>query len=1676
MDRQRAKFIVRIYRAEGLPRMNTGIMSNVKKAFSGEFSSKDFVDPYVQVSFAGLKGKTSVKKGTHEPMWNEQVVFTEMFPPLCRRVKIQLRDHESVNYDVIGTHFLDLAKISDEGEKGFLPTFGPCWVNLYGSPRNFSLMNEHTHLNDGLGEGVSYRGRLLIAVKTEILENVESWPAAVEVESALPISENAAGRKEEYFLFGTILEACMIDRRYGERPIHFEMSIGNAGNVLDGYHPRKHKDDGSSSEGSEQETESEDEEEVETPRVPKWHSVTPPARPVTRDLIYYHMPYQEDKPCVYINELFEDHRRRMTNTNILEKIAEKLEDSIEDVNEMLQQERPFPEKRLRGLFEELGAACSKFVSLVKGTGGGAASGKTVLDKKRHLLLVREMDHLSTLARTMKATVTKSNIKEKLKAANNYLQKLRNLAVEPQHALPDIFIWMVFGQKRIAYQRILAKDIIYSVVDEEKGKNCGKVITLLLKLPGKKASGQSGWSIQAKLQVYLWLGLIKHKKDFLSGLPKGYEENADILNASKPNAFPPLTITYIEKQTFQLRAHMYQARSIVGSDASGLSDPFARVCFCDQSLSTQVIDETLSPTWDELLIMKEVIMYGVMEEILDDPPTIIVELFDQDKVGKSEFIGRALTKPVVKMSNEKYTSPKFPPRLEWWDIYRGQDKAGELLACFELLQLAPFGDLSGEDLPPMEIPDIGQDRGPVMPVPKGIRPILSKHRIEVLFWGVRDLKRVQLTSVDQPRVEIECAGQVLQSVIITNYKKNPNFFIPVKFFDVELPENELYCPPITIRCHDCRNFGRFVLVGTHVINSLQRFVYIPTTKSAKAALNKLFPGRAIDGGPRQVGQASVRAEDVAITMDERRPLINRDPVVTIDTMTAKQLKTESNKRRKKKDGVDTEAEMDMDALDWWSKYFASIETLIEDKESGHLQEHEKNREEQSGDPLDLDNKPVEAQGEPGGGTHPPDSTPYGTIPNGTGGPTSGGSSPENEKEAKKMEKELKKMEKKDREEKKGFAGAGKAANLANKMSPKGQRKKGKGNAFTAQLKSRVQLNIGSRFNKMFRDDDDYFASVDDENENIEKIRVYPNELESQSQFQGFKDWLDTFELYRGKNTGNEETDESRVVGKFKGSLKIYKIPLPKDIEDTTVTGGDPQYGLFQGLPSNDPLRVLVRVYVVKANDLHPADINGKADPYVVIRLGQKTTNDKDNYVSKQLNPIFGKCFEFDATFPMESLLTVQIYDWDLVGMDDLIGETKIDLENRFYSRHRATCGLAKTYELHGYNAWRDPQKPTQILAKLAKDNKLDGPHYQPGKVRVGNRIFTAPNEIEDESGVMKATDEHLALAVLNNWAEIPNVGCQLVPEHVETRPLYNPKKPGIEQGKVELWVDMFPMDMPPPGPPVDISPRKPKSYELRCIIWNTDDVILEDDAFFTGEKMSDIYVKGWLKGPEDTQATDIHYRSLTGEGNFNWRFIYPFDYLVAEEKIVISRKETILSWDETETKIPPRLNLQVWDADSFSADDFLGSLTLDLTRFPRGAKSAKQCNLDMLKTDGTVPQMNLFKQNRVKGWWPFAVKSDNSDEFELTGKVEAELHLMTSEEAEKHPAGLGRNEPEPLEKPNRPDTSFIWFLSPLKSLRYIFWHNYKWMLLKILLFALLVALIALFFYAMPGYTVKKMFGA
>ncbi len=53
------------------------------------------------------------------------------------------------------------------------------------------------------------------------------------------------------------------------------------------------------------------------------------------------------------------------------------------------------------------------------------------------------------------------------------------------------------------------------------------------------------------------------------------------------------------------------------------------------------------------------------------------------------------------------------------------------------------------------------------------------------------------------------------------------------------------------------------------------------------------------------------------------------------------------------------------------------------------------------------------------------------------------------------------------------------------------------------------------------------------------------------------------------------------------------------------------------------------------------------------------------------------FELPARLPIDHTLKVTVMDWDRFSADDIIGETKIDLENRFLSQYRATCGLQET---------------------------------------------------------------------------------------------------------------------------------------------------------------------------------------------------------------------------------------------------------------------------------------------------------------------------------------------------------------------------------------------------------------
>uniref|UniRef100_A0A8B9P8U0 Fer-1 like family member 6 n=1 Tax=Apteryx owenii TaxID=8824 RepID=A0A8B9P8U0_APTOW len=1541
-ERPWARFYVRIYKAEGLPKMNSSIMANVTKAFIGD--SKDLVDPYVVVMFAGQMGRTTVQKNCADPVWHEQIVFKEMFPPLCRRVKIQVWDEGSMNDVALGTHFIDLKKISNEqdGDKGFLPTFGPAWINLYGSPRNHSLMDDHQELNEGFGEGVSFRGRLFIEIAVEILsggareskfsrivkdiklpskdkdskaakgkdktdkagENGKSASPSdktnsteVEVEPFDVPSEVYEEKLEEFLLFGTFFEATMIDRKIGDKPIIFEVSVGNFGNVTEGAAAgtggkKKAHGDGEVEESDPLLHEGKDEISCDlgVPLI----STTHPEKPLVTDgnRNYQYLPYDERKPCICVKSYWGDQTFRLYSSNTLEKMADHLEESLEQVKDLIKVSEITPEEKMRKTINDF----------IHQSRLGSCDAKEIVQQQKKKVSLEEMMHETQI----------------------FVDKIRFLVDEPQNTVPDVFIWMLSNNKRVAYVRVPAKNILYSPMKEQRGKDCGKIKTHFLKLPGKRPPG---WNVQAKVDTYLWLGPARYAQSIMENLPVGYQtETPSNTSPGHSTVHPPACLLYETRHPFQLRAHMYQARGLIAADSTGLSDPFAKVTFTSHCQTTKIIPQTLSPTWNQMLLFNKVVLYGDGEEIAQFPPEIVIELYDDDAVGKAEYIGSTVAVPVVRLADQKYE----PPKLSYHPVYCGNLSGGDLLAAFELLEI-PESD--PDSLPPVDPPDVTQ----LYPVPADIRPVLSKYRVEVLFWGVRELKKVQLLSVDRPQVLIECAGKGVKSSVIQSYKKNPNFNVLADWFEVELPENELLHPPLSICVVDWRAFGRSTLVGTHTINCLKQFLY-------KAQLGPQNTSNRLDTAAElSLAEASsvdhiyVEVEHGESTVVEPKadpaPLPAPQPEHS-GSQSRKDLKKsiQRSTKRKKRTIADESAE---NVIDWWSKYYASVLKMqkVNKQTSDHIA-------------LNVEEDPD---------------------------------------------------------------------------------KKKKDKIFKKKLK--------------------------EEAPSLATLKIYEGDLESE--FNNFEDWVKTFQLLRGKSNDEIHAEsEDRIIGKFKGCLCIY--PSPEDC--SMLEGGQPR--VLQGIPPNHSVKVLIRVYIVAAFNLSPADPDGKSDPYIVLRLGKTEIKDRENYIPKQLNPVFGRSFEIQATFPNDSLLTVLIYDHDLVGTDDLIGETKIDLENRFYSRHRATCGLQSQYEIEGYNAWRDATKPSEILTKLCKDYRISGPFMRPGEIQVGTKVFKGQTIFSEDENV--ESYEHLSLKVLHAWEEILGVGYKLVPEHIETRPLFHKDKPGMEQGRVQMWVDMFPKDMPLPGPPVDISPRKPKGYELRVIIWNTEDVILEDENIFTGQKSSDIYVKGWIKGlEEDKQETDVHYNSLTGEGNFNWRFVFPFHYLPAEKQMVVSKRENIFSLEKTERKIPAELVLQVWDFERLSSDDFLGTLEMNLNGFPRAAKTAKSCDLNTVVAVSEENKISIFQQKRVRGWWPF-VKAG-----EVTGKVEAEFHLVTAEEAEKNPVGKARKEPEPLEKPNRPDTSFSWFVNPFKCLYHLIWRNYKKYIIIGIILLIIVIFLVLFIYTLPG---------
>ncbi|EXB66614.1 Extended synaptotagmin-3 [Morus notabilis] len=81
-----------------------------------------------------------------------------------------------------------------------------------------------------------------------------------------------------------------------------------------------------------------------------------------------------------------------------------------------------------------------------------------------------------------------------------------------------------------------------------------------------------------------------------------------------------------------------------------------------------------------------------------------------------------------------------------------------------------------------------------------------------------------------------------------------------------------------------------------------------------------------------------------------------------------------------------------------------------------------------------------------------------------------------------------------------------------------------------------------------------------------------------------------------------------------------------------------------------VRGVLSVTVISAEDLPPADLVGKADPYVSLTLKKAGTKNKTRVVNDSLNPVWSQTFDFVVEDGLHDMLIVEVYDHDTFGKD------------------------------------------------------------------------------------------------------------------------------------------------------------------------------------------------------------------------------------------------------------------------------------------------------------------------------------------------------------------------------------------------------------------------------------------
>jgi len=706
---------------------------------------------------------------------------------------------------------------------------------------------------------------------------------------------------------------------------------------------------------------------------------------------------------------------------------------------------------------------------------------------------------------------------------------------------------------------------------------------------------------------------------------------------------------VDVAPYCLRVYVFQARHLPASDENGLLDPYVKVRFCGKKDKTKVHSMTTAPLFYETLQFNELLpkdpFYG---------PDVVVQVWDSDNLSANTPMAM-LRYPLADCVELQSEASRFPqPTWRKLTDINGDPGSGELLVSAALIKKRDVGEKFNK--------------------PEDITPQMRPAWVEVTCLGVRQLKTYRLRTPREPYVRVDVpAPNDGGSYFRTKASKRPSGrnanFGERKVIAVEMPENALFAQQMDLRVYDARSLST-PLLGATTVDLAKKMSW--NADEYEPPQTDLFDD--VEARRREEAAAAQRAHEEPEEDGGRR---------------------RKGGRRRRRPGEDQDQDDDEESSE--DELFGAFgeprgdddepsrrrkrrpKVTFADEGGGHPQDQDDDDDQDDeeafllGDPGEEGLFEVPPQYELERHEKPPVGSSLEDTGTGAFHPMVVTDLPEvyedvlYQREQDEMAEKLMLREEEEKEGKRGllaslsakFRHATDASALVGGLLPgveeEGFKLSDLDISFPTQWAAADYL-IGREW-----------WTEDRRGQELENyLKTRPFEL---------------YEVFRGKHHPDPAKSTKRSVGFFKGIIRV--------LDQDPLTAGEAI-----------PLRLLreaaysVRLYVIRGANLAPVD--GSADPYLRVKLGGDVDERRRGHATRTLKPDFYETFEFTTVLPGPSALKIQVKDHNrFYPVHELIGETKIDLEDRWFHQEWQKLGGGEDDGDAGSTSKRNKLKPIEI---------------------------------------------------------------------------------------------------------------------------------------------------------------------------------------------------------------------------------------------------------------------------------------------------------------------------------------------------------------------------------------------